>query len=95
MNNIPAVKIKMMKASTRCLVFGLLGLIPVVGLPFALAALWISGRVRLKEKLYWNAAKPYRIYGVVCATLGAVGWSFLFALIVYHAIVGGSGGGYR
>ena len=39
MNDIPAVKIKMMKGSIRCLVFGLLGLLPVIGLPFALAAI--------------------------------------------------------
>jgi hypothetical protein len=95
MNDIPAAKIKMMKASLRCLVFGLLGLIPVIGLPFALAALWLSGQVRLKEKLYWNAARPYRIWGVVCAALGTLLWGFVFALIVYHAAVNGSGGGYR
>ena len=95
MNNIPAAKIKMMKASIRCLVFGILGLIPVIGLPFALAALWISGRVRLKEKLYWNAARPYRICGVVCAALGTLAWGFVFALIIYHATVNGPGGGYR
>jgi hypothetical protein len=94
MNNIPAAKIKMMKASTRCLVFGLLGLVPVIGLPFALAALWISGRVRLKEKLYWNAARPYRLWGVVCAALGTVLWGFVFALIIYHAAVNGHGGIY-
>jgi hypothetical protein len=95
MNNIPTAKIKMMNASTRCLVFGLMGLVPVIGLPFALAALWISGRVRLKEKLYWNAARPYRIWGVVCAALGTVLWGFVFSLIIYHAAVNGSGGGYR
>jgi hypothetical protein len=91
MNKIPADKIKMMKLSIRCLVYGLLGLIPVIGLPFALAALWISGRVRLKEKLYWNAARPYRICGVICAALGTVAWSFIFALIIYHAAVNGHG----
>jgi hypothetical protein len=95
MNNIPAAKIKMMNASIRCLVFGVLGLIPVIGLPFAFAALWISGRVRLKEKLYWNAARPYRIYGVVCAAFGTVAWGFVFALIIYQATITGSGGGYR
>ena len=65
MNDVPAAKIKMMKGSIRCLIFGLLALVPAIGLPFGLAALWISGRVRLTEKLYWNPAKPYRICGVV------------------------------
>jgi hypothetical protein len=85
MNDIPATKIRMMKSSVRCLIFGLLGLLPVMGLPFALAALWVSGRVRAKEKLLWNAAKPYRICGVVCAALGAVIWSVVDTLLIYHA----------
>ena len=60
MNNDAGEKIKMLKGSIRCLMFGLLGLVPVIGLPFGLAALWVSGQVRVREKIYWNAAKPYR-----------------------------------
>ena len=70
--DITNAKIRMLKGSLRCFVCGLLGLLPVIGLPFALAALWISGRVRATEKQFWNAAWPYRIWGVVCARLGAV-----------------------
>ena len=87
MNDIPAAKIRMMKASIRCLIFGLLGLLPIIGLPFALAALWISGRVRTKEKLFWNAAKPYRIWGVVCAAVGTVLWTGVLAIIVARALM--------
>ena len=94
----PAItKLKMMKASVRCLVYGLLGLLPAIGLPFALAALWISGRIRVQEKQLWNAAKPYRLAGATCAALGAIGWFLLFALICAHAIATSSGhsnGGY-
>jgi hypothetical protein len=79
-------KIQMLKGSLRCFVFGLLGLLPVIGLPFALAALWVSGRVRLHEKVFWNAARPYRIWGIVCATFGAVLWSTLDTLFIYQAI---------
>lgn len=86
MNDIPAAKIKMMKASIRCLIFGLLGLLPIIGPPFALAALWASVRIRAKEKLFWNAARPYRIWGVVCAAWGAVIWSFVDTLLIYHAV---------
>jgi hypothetical protein len=87
MNDLPAAKIKMMKASIRCLVFGLLGLLPVIGLPFGLAALWISGRVRLKEKQFWNAARPYRIWGVVCATVGTVLWAGILTIVVARALM--------
>jgi hypothetical protein len=85
MNDIPAAKIKMMKGSMRCLVFGLLGLLPIIGLPFALAALWVSGRVRAQEKMFWNAAKSHRVAGLVCAAFGAVIWSFVDILLIYHA----------
>ena len=62
-------------------------LLPIIGLPFALAALWISGRVRLKEKIFWNAAKPYRIWGVVCAAIGAVLWTGVLAIVVARALM--------
>ena len=81
----PAAKIRMLKSSLRCFVYGLLGLLPVIGLPFAIAALWISGRVRASEKKIWNAARPYRIWGVACAALGAVIWSVVDALLIYNA----------
>ena len=85
MNDLPAAKIKMLKASVRCLIFGLLGLLPIIGLPFALAALWISGRVRLSEKQFWNAAQPYRIWGVICAAIGAVAWSVVDTFLIFRA----------
>jgi hypothetical protein len=86
MNNATA-KIKMMKSSIRCLIFGLLGLLPVIGLPFALAALWISGRVRAQEKQFWNAAKPYRIIGAVCAGVGTVVWTGIIIFVVGNVLI--------
>jgi hypothetical protein len=85
-DDIPAVKIKMMKGSLRCFIFGLLGLLPIIGPPFAIAALWASGRARAKEKYFWNVARPYRIWGVVCASWGAVVWSFIDIFLIYHAV---------
>jgi hypothetical protein len=72
MNNDAAAKIAMLKDSMRCFIYGLLGFLPVIGLPFGIAALWIAGRVRIREKKYWNAAKPYRIWGGVCAGFGTI-----------------------
>ena len=88
MNADTAGKIKMLNSSMRCFVFGMLGLIPVIGLPFALAVLWISGSVRVKEKQMWNAARSYRIGGVVCAAGGTIFWSFILTLIIYQAATG-------
>jgi hypothetical protein len=86
MNTDADAKIQMLKNSLRCFVYGLLGLLPVIGLPFALAALWISGRVRVKEKQLWNAARPYRIWGAVCAIVGTIFWGFILTIIIYRAV---------
>jgi len=85
MNNLPAAKIKMMKGSIRCLIFGLLALLPVIGFPFGLAALWIAGQVRVKEKQFWNPAGPYRVVGVLAATTGTLLWFIVVVLIAYHS----------
>ena len=86
MNDIPAAKIKMMQGSLRCLILGALGLLPIIGLPFALAALWVAGKVRVQEKRFWNPARNYRIWGVACAALGAVVWFVIDTLIVCQAL---------
>jgi hypothetical protein len=92
--NTAAAKIQMIKSSIKCFAFGLLGLLPIIGLPFALAALWISGRVRVKEKQFWNAARHYRIWGVVCAAAGTILWGFILMLIIYSTVSNPYGRGY-
>jgi hypothetical protein len=87
MNTNAEAKIKMLKSSLRCFAYGLLSLVPVFGLPFAIGALWISGRVRAQEKKIWNAARPYRIWGVACAAVGAVLWSGVVAIIIGRALI--------
>lgn len=87
MNDVPAAKIKMMKGSFRCLIFGLLALVPAIGLPFGLAALWLSGQVRLQEKLYWNAAKPYRICGMVCGAIGTILWAGIATILIGQVLL--------
>jgi len=86
MNQDAIAKIKMIRASRRCLAFGLLGFVPVIGLVFALIALWLSGNVRQKEKKNWNAAKSYRILGAICAGVTAVLWGGIF-LIIFGNII--------
>lgn len=87
MNSNAIAKIKMLKGSIQCFIFGVIGLLPVIGLPFGLAALWVSGHVRAKEKIFWNAAKPYRIWGVVCAAVGTVLWTGVLTIIVGRAVI--------
>jgi len=82
MNPDALLKLKMLKGSMRCFIFGLLGFIPIIGLPFALASLWISGRVRRLEKLFWNPARPYRIAGSTCAAMSVILWSIPVIIIL-------------
>ena len=78
----------MMKGSIRCFVYGLLGLLPIIGLPFALAALWISGQVRVSRKnSFGTPAKPYRICGVICAAVGAILWGGILVLIIGNVVI--------
>jgi len=74
-----------MKGSIRCLTLGLLGLLPLIGVPFALASLWASFSARKKERQCWNPAKPQRILGLICATFGALLWSAVDTILIYHA----------
>jgi hypothetical protein len=88
MNNDAAAKIKMLEDSMRCFAYGLLGLLPVIGLPFALVALWNAGRVRIREKHYWNAASAYCLWGGICGALGAIFWVMVETLLVYNLATG-------
>jgi hypothetical protein len=87
MNTEVTEKIRMYERSLHCFIFGLLGLLPLIGIPFALAALWISGRARVQEKKMWNPARRYRIFGLLCAAFGTVVWSGILILIIFHAVM--------
>ena len=88
MNDIATAKIKMMKGSLRCLTLGLLGFLPIIGLPFSLAALWASSSARRQEKRFWNSAKPQRILGLICAIFGALLWSVVDTILIFRAVTG-------
>lgn len=90
MNSDAVAKIAMLRGSFRCFVYGALGLLPILGLPFAVSALVSAGRIRVAEKNHWNAARPYRIWGTVCAGVGiAAGLCALalYALICINAYI--------
>jgi hypothetical protein len=91
--NKATAKILMMKWSFRCFVDGLLSFIPVIGMGFALAALWFSWQARRQEKQFWNAARPYRTIGTTCAIIGPVFWFLILALVIYNAENNGGHGG--
>jgi hypothetical protein len=86
-------KIKILRRSIRCFVFGLIALVPVFGLPFGVLALVTSGQVRAGQRQYWNAARAYWIWGLVCGALGILLSFLLFSLFLYRIANDGSGSG--
>lgn len=91
MNDDATAKITMINASSRCFVYSLVSFVPVIGLPFGVLALWHAGRARTREKKYWNPAKPYRVWGGVCATIGVIfglGVFILFSIAFINAVSG-------
>jgi len=89
-NDSPAAKIRMIESSIRCFVCGLLALLPGIGLPFAIFALVISRNVRAGQRHFWNPARSYWIWGIACAAIGTIFWSFILTIIAYQAISKGS-----
>jgi hypothetical protein len=82
--SIGSVKVKMMEASLSCLIYGLLGLLPGVGVIFACIAGWHSGRARALEKYHWNPAHRLRILGMTCAIIGVLTWGTVDILVIWH-----------
>ena len=86
MNANTEAKIQMLRSSLECFICGLLGLLPLIGFPFAVVALVISGKVRIRQKTFWNAANPYWIVGIACGSLGILLWGAVGIMIIFHAL---------
>jgi len=113
MNN-PVDKLQMFKDSHRCLIMGLVSLLSLVGVPFAMMAtasrsgepgifwfcffisllsaggfpfalitLVISVEVRAREREMWNAARPYRVAGAICAMIALIDSFVVIALVTF------------
>jgi hypothetical protein len=83
---ITTKKLEMIKASIRCLVLGLLSLLPVIGVGYAVFALWYSFSARRKERAFWNPARPHRVIGLICASFGGLVWGGFDTVVIYRII---------
>jgi hypothetical protein len=86
MNQAATAKIRMIEASLRCFYFGLLALLPFIGIPFAVLALVLAGTARVEQRRSWNPAQPYQMAGGICAALGLIVWSFFLILIIWRLL---------
>ncbi len=63
-------RIAAVESSLRCFVYSLIGLVPVIGVPFAIAAMVRSRRVPKLGTLDWNPADRYLAAARRLAPLG-------------------------
>jgi hypothetical protein len=71
-------RIRIIERSLRCFVFGLLSLIPVLGVPMSLLAWWHGHAVHRTARGKWNPARRYAVWGSSLAWWGFVVTFFLF-----------------
>ena len=75
-------KVLVIQRSLRCFTLGLFGIIPGLGIPFAIAALANYFHVKGLVGEHWNPAQTYLTWGLATALCG------LFLNVVIVGIVG-------
>ncbi|HKS38141.1 MAG TPA: hypothetical protein VJW76_13170 [Verrucomicrobiae bacterium] len=81
----PAERIHLIERSLRCFVYGLLSLIPFVGLGFAALTIRLHFKTWAEPGDRWNPARKYLVAGFCLAWLGvlvSVGGMALFVVIL-------------
>ena len=68
----PADKVRVIEQSLRCFAFGLLSLIPLLGLPFAVLAVVRHRNAWSQGDGEWNPTKAYLVWGFGLAWLGGL-----------------------
>jgi hypothetical protein len=81
-STVPYDKIHMIEGSLRCFAFGLLGLLPLIGIPFAVLAIGNFRTVFFSKSKLWNPAERYLRVGLSCAAAGILLHLLAVAVIV-------------
>jgi hypothetical protein len=76
-------RIAAIESSLRCFVYSLIGLVPLVGLPFALAAIVRSRHVPKTDTLGWNPADRYLRAARHLGPLGFLTTTIFLVLVVF------------
>jgi hypothetical protein len=81
----------MIERSLSCFAWGLLGLIPVLGIPMAIRSIQQHWHVSRDCKGLWNPAHRYLLWGIVCARVGGTFSVIIATTIAIVVYVGGVG----
>ena len=80
-NPPPMDKIELIQRSLSAFGFGLPGIVPFLGTPFAIVALRHNSRIKCRGGVLWNPAQRYLFWGSVCARIGTA-LTIIFTLLI-------------
>jgi hypothetical protein len=83
----PAVRIQIIEGSLDCFHYGLVSLLPLIGVPFLLLANVAYRQSRIEPGEGWNPARRYRRAGHALLCLGG----FIQFLALGAVVIGGLG----
>jgi len=75
-------KIELIELSMQAFFFGVPGIIPFIGIPFAIMALLNHARIKRRAPAQWNPAQRYLFWGMVCTRIGVILTILLSVFIV-------------
>jgi hypothetical protein len=81
-STVPFDKIQLIRGSLRCFAFGIVGVLPGIGLPFAIVALGEVFRINRHKGSTWNPAERYLTVGALLASLGLGLTLLLFGIVL-------------
>ena len=85
--SLPAMdKIELIERSMHACFFGVPGIIPFLGIPFAIVALIHNARIKRRIGPQWNPAHRYLFWGVLCACIGII-LTLLLAVFITGALL--------
>jgi hypothetical protein len=80
-------KIEMIERSLRCFVFGLLGLLPIIGIPMAIYSAVQYRRIKRGQGEMWNPAHRYLFWGGLCARMGLAVFLLVPVIIITIGVI--------
>ena len=82
-------RVELIQRSLRCFTTGLVGLLPVLGVPFAIVAVSHFFRVKRMAGTQWNPAQDYLAWGLATALSGlflTIVAVFVIAIIIVEEL---------
>jgi hypothetical protein len=79
-------KIELIERSMRAFFFGVPGILPFLGTPFAIVAMINNSRIKRRIGAQWNPAHRYLFWGMLCARIGT-SISIIITVLVSAALM--------